>query len=672
MLVAFLGLVMPASFAHAALVPDDPYFDEQWYLEQIGMTDAWEVEIGSEDVIVAVLDTGIDLNHPDIAANLYTNPGEVEDGYDNDGNGYVDDVHGWDFYSYDNDTNPTNGAAYPVGVHHGTITAGIIGAVGNNSEGVAGVAWNVKIMPLRVLDSAGDGSMNDIVNAIDYAVDMGADVINMSFVGTSNSNMLDDAIERAYRAGVVIVASSGNDGADIDSSPLYPICSTFNTGENMVIGVAATNMDDMRADFSNYGSLCVDIAAPGESVFTTQVDDYADAYGGGWQGTSLSGPVVSGVAALMKSQYPNATPDEILLSMQLSVDPVYGGSPSGVPGAMGAGRLNAARALEILPKLVSDTSRDVEAEEEEVGDIVMDGSDELSGLASSYIAIGAGAGDAPLVELISDIDYRSWYAYAEGFKGGIDIAAGDVDGDGEIEYVTAPGAGGGPHVRVFDALGHVESEFFAYEAYQTQGLQVATGDVDADGEDEIFITRADWSAVHVFDSSGSLEAEIEVESARGVLNIAAGDVDGDGADEIVVSRGYGSVPYVSVYEVDGKRVGHFMVYAESMDRGVYVSTVSYGSRDVIVTGTGDGAGPHVRVFDRIGALVTQFFAFNEVSRNGVRVAGWNMPGEGPVVSSVSEVGGVSELRVHNLSGNSVSQPLQLSSFENNVTIGASN
>ncbi|HJN85212.1 MAG TPA: S8 family serine peptidase, partial [Patescibacteria group bacterium] len=185
-------LIMVPSASAFARTPNDSFFSDQWYLPHIGAISAWNESTGSPDVLVAILDTGIDLDHEDLRGQIFVNRGEVaNDGIDNDGNGYIDDVSGWDFYDDDRDANPIVGANDEFGVHHGTVVAGVIGATGNNALGVTGVNWDVKMLPIRVLDSTGDGDVGDIVEGIDYALSMGADVINLSFVGSSNTRGLD-------------------------------------------------------------------------------------------------------------------------------------------------------------------------------------------------------------------------------------------------------------------------------------------------------------------------------------------------------------------------------------------------------------------------------------------------------------------------------------------------
>lgn len=347
------------SFAQApaasAAVPIDPFHKEQWYLEAVGMSEAWEYAKGSPTVTVAVLDSGVDLTHPDLVERIRTNPGEIPgNGVDDDRNGYVDDVHGWDFVGNDADPNPDIGPSSPVdGANHGTLVAGIIGAAGSNGIGITGIAWNVSLLPLRVLDETGTGGTQNVVRAVRYAVAAGARVINISFTGPHYSAQLAEALREAHDAGVLVVAAAGNEGdtergGDLNVYPSYPACYRGPSGERVVLGVAALGQDGVKSSFSSYGSDCVGISAPGERIFSTQayrpaLADFREAYGDSWSGSSLSAPVVSGVAALLASMDPSLDADGLYAFLRASakdVDALNGP----YAGHLGAGQVDAAAA----------------------------------------------------------------------------------------------------------------------------------------------------------------------------------------------------------------------------------------------------------------------------------------------------------------------------------------
>jgi len=257
----------PNYIVHIDAVPDDMYFNNLWGLQNTGQTggtadadidasEAWDLTTGSADVVIAVVDTGVAYDHPDLSGNIWSNAGETScaDGIDNDGNGYIDDCRGWDFVGNDNDPTDYNG--------HGTHVAGTIAAAGNNGNGTTGVMWQAKIMPLRFLGINGSGTTADAVSAILYANAKGAHVINNSWGGSGYSQALKDAIDASN---AVVVCAAGNNSSNNDKSPFYP--AGFDSAN--IISVAATDSRDILASFSNYGKRSVDLAAPGSNIYST-------------------------------------------------------------------------------------------------------------------------------------------------------------------------------------------------------------------------------------------------------------------------------------------------------------------------------------------------------------------------------------------------------------------
>jgi len=336
----------PNYIVTASAVPNDPYLSNLWGLHNIGQTggmvdadidapEAWDVQTGSGGLVVGVIDSGIDYNHPDLAANVWTNPGEIAgNGIDDDHNGYIDDVRGWDFAN--NDNNPLDDYG------HGTHVSGTIAAVGNNGVGIVGVAWQLKILPVKFLDATGTGTSFDAASAIVYAADMGAKVLNNSW-GCDNCfpQVVEDAIAYADQQGVVFVASAGNETNNNDVTPSHPCVSN----QPNVLCVAATDAQDGLAWFSNYGATTVDLGAPGVSILSTVPNGgcafcapsrYAYA-----SGTSMAAPHVAGVAALVLSQMPTLSVLGVKQALLDSVDPV----PFLAGVTVTGGRLNAAAAL---------------------------------------------------------------------------------------------------------------------------------------------------------------------------------------------------------------------------------------------------------------------------------------------------------------------------------------
>lgn len=304
----------------------DPYLGSLYGLTKIDAFSAWDVTTGSPSTIVAVVDTGVDYNHPDLVDNIVKNTAEIPyNNIDDDGNGYIDDYSGYDFYDRDGD---------PVDVFgHGTHCAGIIGARGDNAFGVVGVSWNVGILPVRVMGPTGGGSDADVASGVIYATQRGASIINLSLGGENPSTVLDNAIDYARTADVLVVAAAGNEGVNNDTYGSYPANSNYDN----IISVAATDSSDELADFSNYGATTVDVAAPGRSILSTYVASSFLSM----SGTSMATPYVAGVAALIKSVQPAfgyVALKEILMNTSDPLSTLAGRSVSG-------GRVNAYRAV---------------------------------------------------------------------------------------------------------------------------------------------------------------------------------------------------------------------------------------------------------------------------------------------------------------------------------------
>jgi subtilisin family serine protease len=315
----------------APIIPDDFEFESLYGLYNTGANggfpradihapEAWDITKGSRDIIVAVVDTGIDFFHEDLRSNIWVNTKEIPgNGIDDDGNGYVDDVYGFDFVSNDND---------PFDDHfHGTHVAGTIGAMGNNGLGVVGVNWNVRIMAVKAFDEQGGGTVSAAIGALHYAVVNGARIINCSWGLEDHSRALADAIAEAQAAGVLVVAAAGNSRTD---APFYP------AAYDSVIAVASVNNKGQRSNFSNFGAH-VDISAPGEQILSTVPDSKYDTV----SGTSMAAPHVSGVAALVLSRHPDFNPLQVATILKNTADPVSSDRP------IGRGRVNAFEAAKI-------------------------------------------------------------------------------------------------------------------------------------------------------------------------------------------------------------------------------------------------------------------------------------------------------------------------------------
>jgi thermitase len=313
--------------------PNDARRPEQWALDTIHCPEAWDLG-HCDNVIVAVLDSGVDTGHPDLSRRLWTNPGETpNNGRDDDGNGKVDDVYGWHFYQ-----NCASGSCVPYENHvvqddngHGTHVTGIAAADTGNGIGIASVSWGALAMTVKVLDEYGEGYYSDVALGIRYATDNGARIINLSFGGPQPSLILQEAVDYAHQRGVLIIASAGNDGGAV----YYPAACEH------VMAVASTDRNDQRSSFSNVGPQ-VDIAAPGESILSTWpwLDGYFYK-----RGTSMAAPHVAGAAALLWSLRPDYQSTEIEQRLLSQSDDVNAAQLPGPDPYLGWGRLNVYQAL---------------------------------------------------------------------------------------------------------------------------------------------------------------------------------------------------------------------------------------------------------------------------------------------------------------------------------------
>ncbi|QSX66567.1 MAG: DUF4347 domain-containing protein [Dolichospermum sp. DET69] len=321
----------------AVTIPNDPGFGQLWGLNNTGQNggtpdadidapEAWDIQKGNPNLVIGVIDTGVDYNHPDLVGNIWTNPGEIAgDGIDNDNNGYIDDIRGWDFAYNDNNPSDVDG--------HGTHVSGTIAGKGNNGVGVTGVAWNAKIMPLKFLADDGFGSTSNAIKAIDYATAKGVKITNNSWGGGPSEQALYNAINAAGQAGALFIAAAGNDSIDTDTSPHYP--SSYNLAN--IISVASTTNTDSLSWFSNYGLTSVDLGAPGSGIYSTLPNNSYGTY----SGTSMASPHVAGAAALVWSQNPTWTAQQVKNTLMNTGDPIAALAGKTVSGK----RLNVFNAL---------------------------------------------------------------------------------------------------------------------------------------------------------------------------------------------------------------------------------------------------------------------------------------------------------------------------------------
>ena len=322
------------------LHPNDARFSEQWALANDGQNGgkagadvaalrAWATTTGDDDIIVAVLDSGVDYNHVDLQHNIWVRAENIKQ-YEDSELGSIEDVHGYNAVDNTGDPMDENG--------HGTHCAGIIGAEGGNEIGISGVNWKVKIMPLKFMNASGFGTSKSAIEAINYVIDRKRAGVNVRIISASwgtklRSRALEDVIRKAYEEGILFVAASGNDSLSTDLLPQYP--ANYNLGN--VISVAALNRQDELASFSNYGVKSVHIAAPGANILSTWLGNEYEEH----SGTSMATPMASGIAALVLSKRPDLSVEELRSVLLNSVDKL----PSLNGKVATGGRINAAKAV---------------------------------------------------------------------------------------------------------------------------------------------------------------------------------------------------------------------------------------------------------------------------------------------------------------------------------------
>ena len=667
------------TFGFAVQAAEDPYYAQQWYLNKIKAPEAWQKSKGSSSVIVAVLDTGVAIDHPDLTGNIWINADETPaDGVDNDHNGYIDDVNGWDFVTNKADPRPKiTGNFSSTAVNHGTFVAGIISAVHDNGQGTKGVTANVRIMPLLVLDASGWGGSDSVSKAIDYAVANGAQIINLSFGGYEHSLKLKNSIINAYNSGILIVAAAGNAldgelvGKDATTNPIYPICYDKELGKNMILGVIASTSQDRVAEFSNYGAGCIDIAAPGTNIAgllyqNSKYTAFQKYYDTGWNGTSFSAAMVSGAAALLKSVDMSLSPDKMIQTLMEESGMLFV-SDQKWTNKVGSGILNIQNAITKLFGTILTTITNVVTPSPSAP--VVAGSDILVATKSGgngvirvfdstfkkkkdieafagvgtkgmnlYVAdVNGGLSDIvvgevkgvkqPFVRVVDDSGaiLSSFAPFDANFAGGVEVAAGNVDNAAAVEIVVAPESGMKPIVKIFDLAGNLKRQFLAYNETFTGGINLAVGDVDKDGKNEIITAphKGLMPKIKIFDGTGKVKKDILAYGATfmGGVNISLADVDNNGQLDIITGAGPGGSAHVQAFAYSGAKLVSFVAYSAGFSGGVEVKGIDWNKdgKTEIITAAGPGGGPHVKIFNKSGNLVKEFFAFENSFTFGINI-----------------------------------------------------
>jgi subtilisin family serine protease len=607
----------PNFLIKSLLVPDDPYYhssgtwgqsyDDLWGIKKIQCEGAWDVTTGSQDVIVAVVDTGIDYNHEDLVQNIWINTGEIPDnGIDDDGNGFIDDIRGYDFCTYGGkprDNDPMDGRG------HGTHCAGTIAAVTDNTMGVAAISWHSKLMAVQGLDETGTGWDTDLAEAVIYAADNGASVINCSWgaEGWDASQVMKDAMGHAYDLNCVIVAAAGNFNA---KALMF-----FPANMKEVITISAFDDNDIRASFSNWG-IKIDVAAPGVDILSCLAagsyyeQHYQSSIVGEkyirLNGTSMAAPHVSGLSALILSNYPEFSNEQVRQVLRISADDVSG---AGWDEDSGYGRINATQAMQIDSPLVSKIDNPIHREFLK-GIVNIFGTAEGTDFRKYRVEYGWGLTPSSWTLInesnkdvvdgllatwdtgsINDGEYtlrlitesRSGYFFEDRVlvwkdsiimdnwpvdltgPGYSSVALKDVDGlDGmEVTVGTPAGSGETAYGKYFVCThtGDEAAGDWPQDTIDPVANSPAVGDLDLDGSMEIVGTTMGYRMLYAWDSNGSLLAGFPKDISRSTYIFKWGgfvhdnspvlaDIDGDPELEILID----SVGKVWAVNRDGTNV----------------------------------------------------------------------------------------------------------------------
>ncbi len=665
-----VAVAQPNFIYQAAVIPNDTLLSSQPYLETIDAYHAWDVNHDARQVVVAIIDSGVDIDHEDLDRNIWVNPKEVPaNGIDEDRNGFVDDVHGWNFVADDSDVRPVAPRGIPensIGIQHGTGVAGIIGAIGDNGRGISGVSWSVKIMSLRVLNEFGVGDSHTVTRALQYAIDMGVDVINLSLVGTDYDMIVVSALKKAHDQGTIVVAAAGNSGLNLNESGTYPVCYN-DAGPATVIGVGAIDAEFNRPSFSNYGDHCVDIVAPGVKIFTTRyVVPYfedKDQYKALFSGTSFAAPQVTGVIALLKGMRPDLTPEQVLYLLQQGatrIDPSMHAVYSGFDYA-----LNALGSLDLVATLPPPTEP-LPPVAETLPPLVIKHPDLLAysrgpnqGSAYQYQFPGPILvtphvfTEVALMDGMRFVHEGGYRLLASAWRPNskfvwrynvvttefsqvlmIDIndaqtvghvAIGNVDFDPKPELVISSGPKGKPLISVYTMEGAKKYEFQAFPDAVSGGLDVALLDTNDDNVMEIAVVPVAQLSGHIkiFDYTGVLLNEWDSYGPNFQLGatISVADTNGDTNPEIIVGPGAGGGPHVRVFAADGTMSHEFFAGEVGESSGAIVDffDLEQDFTPEYVVSYHVGHQSIIRTYSVTGSFLKEYGIFDPIYRGAIGI-----------------------------------------------------
>ncbi len=669
--VAILLLFLLAPTASFAKMPDDPFAD-QWSYRDVHAYGAWDYTTGSHDVVVAVVDNGFDEFQPDLATNVWINTKEIPDnGIDDDHNGYVDDVYGWNFVAEDlnhdgvideneakgnNDPRPdvtgkTDPDSADVTLHHGTVVAGIIGAMGDNKQLGTGIAWHVRLMNVKVINNSGEQDSSRLADAIRYAVDNGADIINSSLVGP-NDDDIKQAVKYAYDHGVAVVAAAGNDYSSLDEVPRQPVCADAGAGETWVLGVSAIDEGHRLARFSNIGASCIDITAPGVHVSSTL--RYAPRfgleklYGDGWNGTSFAAPFVTGAAALIKSIHPEWKALQIYHAILSTTHKTPPQDELAYEATYGKGLLDiqAAVAYAVSQKIDTHPLTNILTSDGASGRVhsaSFDGTSQIddkqvlpvgveqsaafhSTDSSGFVAIVHGKSSRRSV-VVYDTSWQEQKRWVLPFTGTASITIGIFASGGQPEIVVAPASA--------NKLVFVRYALDGKEINRVTGVAlhrgVSLGAIDSDDHADLLAVYTDainkkakpFASLHRFDSANTIIQTIELPFVSKTGPVGSGDILGTKQQMYVVGTGVGDGPFLAYIDpTDGSVFRKFFAYTPAYTGGLSIKVGDYnidGADDIVIAPL--RGGQPVVVWSGQAKKIASWWPFGEGDARAVSLLG---------------------------------------------------
>jgi len=639
-----------------AATTNDPQV-KQWGFTDTKTYDAWDITTGSKEVVVAIIDNGFDITHPDLKDNVWKNKNEIADNNkDDDNNGYIDDVWGWNFVIEDTNGNGSIDPEEKVGnnivlppvedlpeekryraaLHHGTAVAGIIGSVGNNKKDGSGISQNIQLMNVRVLGNGGSGGLARVAEAIHYAVDNGADIINMSIVSSMQDNALRKALDYAYDNGVSIFAAAGNTSSFLNTSPVYPVCSDAKGDVQKVIGVSAIGVEHYSAFFSNFGSSCVDITAPGVGIASTMryapKKGFSKSYGGSWSGTSFATPFVSGAAALIKSIQPTWSPGEVYEALLSTTHKTPPEDEEEYAHLYGKGLLQINKALiyslaRVAPITPLTTIRSFSAQsgfvyytnpktgkvEKKIYSLYTKDADQVIQVATNTKPITiAVSQDSPRKYTITTLTkrLRKMQSFSVGTKGKVHVSAGDIYGDSEIEIIVTPLYRSRTLYTVYNTKGDVM--FTKKLKTLHKGAVSSVGKDDSKKRHELIVTynTKEFPVVVRYGRDQEEVKRFTIEVEKNVEALAVGDLNGDSVEDYVFTVGKTTKRKLLLYTRHGTYRKNVIAFPSDKE-GVFTTMIG----DV----TGDGKDNVVTTLE--GEGVSQY---NVLNHRGRQVRGWRI------------------------------------------------